>query len=614
MVSRPREFYERWIGRARRRRLRFHGKTPALGRQRSPTTPRPSVPRESTHLGSVLDAGVHRARRNIKWGVDPDYDVVAEHFDVMHYLLQAPRLLERPGIDLVHHFLSAGADARLSPEPSFSMEEYLARYPERRQTPERSPYLEWLKRGRAAGEIADPTPGVPELAGLLGMDASAVTALLTARRADLVERLRTGTLGEMVARAAEIDPLVAQTHVQFTRPRLVPLGERREFVLAAAIRAAHEAAGFRAARVVLVINRPRWGGGRRMEGHLAHALATRIEPEDFVVVYTEDSGNTPPDRFPVGVREVDFAGLTANLEAEDAEAALVLLLRSFRADAIVNINSATLYRAMASPGGLRTDSERVYLCFFCNEQTPTGAWTGWSLRYFYKLFDQVAGVFTDSHWLADELVATHQVPDDERRRLHVLEAPVDPGLPFVDLPPRSPGRRARVFWAGRWDRQKRIPLLLQIAREMPDVDFHMWGEPVLQSRGHRVPPNVTMLGRYDHISDIPLHEADAWLYTSAWDGVPSQLLEVGMTGIPVVGTLVGGTGEILTPDVAWPVAEHDGAGAYVQSLREVLSDPTVARARAAALRRRLLEKRSGEWFAAQTATLLLRPDDTARSV
>ena len=74
-----------------------------------------------------------------------------------------------------------------------------------------------------------------------------------------------------------------------------------------------------------------------------------------------------------------------------------------------------------------------------------------------------------------------------------------------------------------------------------------------------------MEGRYGHISEIPLVEADVWLYTSGWDGVPSQLLEVAMTGIPIVGSLVGGTGEVLSEDDAWPVAEGDARGGVRRS-------------------------------------------------
>jgi glycosyltransferase involved in cell wall biosynthesis len=133
----------------------------------------------------------------------------------------------------------------------------------------------------------------------------------------------------------------------------------------------------------------------------------------------------------------------------------------------------------------------------------------------------------------------------------------------------------------------------------------MWGEPVMTGRGRNVPRNVEMQGRYGHISELPLHEADVWLYTSAWDGVPSQLLEVGVTGVPVVGTLVGGTGEILTPEEAWPIAESAGADAYVAALREALADPIEARRRSGALRKRLLAERTEEDFRDQATRLLL---------
>ncbi len=146
---------------------------------------------------------------------------------------------------------------------------------------------------------------------------------------------------------------------------------------------------------------------------------------------------------------------------------------------------------------------------------------------------------------------------------------------------------------------------------MPDVDFRMWGEAVMNRRQRKLPRNVTMQGRYGHISELPLHEADAWLYTSAWDGVPSQLLEVGVTGVPIVGTLVGGTGEILTAEESWPVGEYEGADEYIRALRSVLSDSVDARRRAGALRKRLLAERTTEDFAAHAAQLLLVPANDA---
>ena len=146
---------------------------------------------------------------------------------------------------------------------------------------------------------------------------------------------------------------------------------------------------------------------------------------------------------------------------------------------------------------------------------------------------------------------------------------------------------------------------------MPDVDFRIWGESVMDSRYRHVPQNVILIGTYGHISEIPLAEADVWLYTSSWDGVPSQLLEVAMTGIPIVGTLVGGTREVLSEADAWPVDENAEAEAYVDAIRAVLADPAESRRRARALRDRMLGERTRQAFAEQAAELLLNPDRSA---
>ena len=99
--------------------------------------------------------------------------------------------------------------------------------------------------------------------------------------------------------------------------------------------------------------------------------------------------------------------------------------------------------------------------------------------------------------------------------------------------------------------------------------------------GAGVPPdNAVLAGPYAHFSDLDLGEADVWLYTSRWDGVPSQLLEVAMTGVPLVASEVGGIGEVLGEDDAWPVSDAEDPDAYVAAIRAVLADPESGRERA----------------------------------
>ena len=564
------------------------------------------VAEETTNLGPLFDAGVTRSRRRMKAaGLDADYDLAHEHFDVAHFLMQVRPLLTG-NRDPLAHFLGNGAEAKASPEINFDMAAYLARHPERAAGRERSPYLAWLKHGRAAGEIADPALGIEEMAGVLGMEPAAVVAELQAVRLDLQERLRSGTLGDMVARAAEIEPLIGDIWPETARLRIPPFATDISAHQVAAIHSCHAQAGFRRARVLLVVSDPRWGGGRRVEGHLAHALATTMPAHEIVVLYTDTGGHGPPSRFPPGVREVSLAAELDAFEDEFAERVLVEVLRSFSADVIVNINSVLLYRAMSDYGKALAASERLFLVMFGNEQMPAGNWVGLPLRYFYRTFDVVAGVITDSHHLRDWLIDRHQLTDDMQDRLHVFSAPVDPTVRLVERSERVAGRRPQVFWAGRFDRQKRVDIAFQVARAMPEVDFRFWGEKVLNAPGAGPKPdNVRLEGPYAHFSEVPLADADAWLYTSGWDGVPSQLLEVAMTGVPIVGSLVGGTGEVLVSDGAWPVADLEDPLAYAVALREVLDDLPAAFAKARNLRELMLSDRSEERYADRALEVLL---------
>jgi glycosyltransferase involved in cell wall biosynthesis len=566
----------------------------------------PEAETPPTNLGPVFDEAVRRARsRMLPVGEDADYDLARGHFDIAHFYLQARGLVENDQIDPLRHFLRNGADAKASPEINFDMQTYLQRHPERRDASGRSPWLAWLEEGRERGEIADPAPGLEAIARVLDLEPSELGSRLAQTRSDLEERLRHGTLGRMIALAAEVEPLIAEAWPAATHPVIPPLDYP---VIAGQVAALHECqrqAGFATARLVLVIKRPRWGGGRRMEGHLAHALSPVLGSEEIVVIYTDETGTTPPGRYPPGTREVDLTSVATGLEPEAAQRVLVELVRSFRSDVVMNVNSDLFYDALATYGRALNATEQVFLMLFCNEQLALGNWVGLPLRQVYRNFDQVAGIITDSDYLAGWLRDRHQLGDGYAARIHTFRAPVDPDLPVAEPPALTPGRRPQVFWAGRWDRQKRVDVLWEVARQMPDVDFRVWGESVMPGgRRGSIPDNVTLQGRYGHISELALSEADAWLYTSAWDGVPSQLLEVCMTGVPLVGSLVGGTGEVLSPHDAWPVTEPDNPAHYVAALRDVLTDQAEARRRSRALRERMIRERSAPDFAALVRRVL----------
>src|SRR5262249_11968706 len=139
-----------------------------------------------------------------------------------------------------------GRDEGLSPHPDFSMIEYVDRYPRKTaQDKVRNPFLYWLKHGRAAGDVADPTPGIMRIAPVLGLAPEQLADLLGERRRDLQQRFRPGRLGQVLARAAEIEPLIGATWTEIADPHLIPLSKRVVVDETRVMYQAHEAAGFR---------------------------------------------------------------------------------------------------------------------------------------------------------------------------------------------------------------------------------------------------------------------------------------------------------------------------------------------------------------------------------
>ena len=117
------------------------------------------------------------------------------------------------------------------------------------------------------------------------------------------------------------------------------------------------------------------------------------------------------------------------------------------------------------------------------------------------------------------------------------------------------------------------------------------------------PANVTLEGMYASFEELDLENADAWLYTSEWDGVPSMLLEVSMTGVPIVGSLAGGTGEILQDEYTHPIA-GDAPEDYCKALRAVVENPDEHRQKALKLREHLLQTRTPARYLESVTRLL----------
>lgn len=561
-----------------------------------PDIPLPPEPGE--HLGPVFAARVARAKaRRARSSITRSYKLLEKHFDYAYYLACHPDILRQEQVDPLAHYLRAGHKEGRKPAPWFSDKAYRQRYPDVAESGE-VPFVHYLRAGRAEGRIATPfgMTAFDNAAQVLGKTTAEAAVLWQQRYTDLRQRLEHGELGRQIRQVEDLEPLVGLGWREALQVKVPPFNNDIVMQRTGAMWQLAQAAGG-PVRFVICVNRARFGNAPRMEGHIARSLAALHGADSVLMLTTDESGTLPESKLPEGVRHVDFADLARHLKGEQRQRLLAEFLRGLHPDAVFNVNSRLFWDVMTPYGTALSASMHLYGCLFCNEQGPTGHWSGYPLRRFYRHFEQLSGVLTDSEFLASDLSSRFMLPPDLEHKLMVLGNPVDTEIPVATHQPTDSGR-PQIFWAGRLDRQKRVDLALAIARAMPECDLRMWGGDALpKDLGiDDLPDNVTFEGYYENFEDLPMAQADAWLYTSAWDGVPTILLETAMTGVPILASDAGGTGEIIPAGqlMAGDATPEDWAAA----LRQLFSNGEASRAKALELRTRLAGQRTAAAHAA----------------
>ncbi len=585
------------------------GRPGLVGRLAQAFRPGPEEPGANVtppHHGAALENRVTRAKA--RTGVVTDRKAYAEtepYFDHAYYLSRYPDILIQEEIDPIAHYIRAGEAEGRCPTPFFSARHYKARHPELAKS-RTNAFHHWVQTASATDTAwtGAPFTDFETIAEMMGKSPQALFDLWRERQNELRSRLESGPLGEQVRRAEQHEPLIGQGWTEVPQLKVPPLHSDPAVKRVAAIWRLFLAADGKRAQFVICVNRSRFGSAPRAEGHLARALAAAHGADQVVVVTTDRPGPMPHGKLPDGVRHVDFAKLAPELNGDPRQRVLAEFLRALHPRCVFNVNSRLMWDMMTPYGTALSTSMHLHALLLCNEQSATGHWTGYPLRRVYRHFDQLSGVLTDSRFLADDLIRRYGVPPAQRHKIRVLPNPVDSSIPVAAPPKEKPGRRPRIYWAGRLDPQKRIDLVFDIAAQMPDCDFHVWGDKVMGAAPlPPTPPNLVLEGAYAAFRDLPLDQADCWLYTSAWDGVPTMLLEVAMTGVPIVGSDVGGTSEILRPSLADAMPPGASAADWALAIRAVLDNPERARTQALELRETLVAERTAQAHAKIVAAL-----------
>jgi glycosyltransferase involved in cell wall biosynthesis len=126
---------------------------------------------------------------------------------------------------------------------------------------------------------------------------------------------------------------------------------------------------------------------------------------------------------------------------------------------------------------------------------------------------------------------------------HVINMMVEAPRSFPDTGSGHAAKDIDVLWVSNFRSLKRPELVLELARQLPDVKFTLAGGPMpngqtyfddMRAAAARL-PNVTMLGAVRYRDSGALFDrAKIFLNTSSIEGFPNTFLQAWIRGVPVV--------------------------------------------------------------------------------
>ena len=280
-------------------------------------------------------------------------------------------------------------------------------------------------------------------------------------------------------------------------------------------------------------------------------------------------------------------------------------------DAFVDCDGVHVYRAYASGEGLRgirlvhpkmtrvwqlmsRINARVYLCMGAGIE----AWIiALACKYFLPGSRSIFCVASDDNTIQrpaalksrlERLAYVHSLPwfdvvisqtEQQRQGLkehHNIESSVIP-MPRAPLAERSfdeirsghaadrstSAARFSVLWIGRWVAVKRLEWLLDLASQLPEIDFQVVGKANqgfseytdgLNERAAQL-PNVRVHGKVTESELIDIYQGcQCLINTSIMEGFPTTFLEAWSIGMPCITTF-DPDGIVASKEVGWVAAD-----------------------------------------------------------
>lgn len=299
-------------------------------------------------------------------------------------------------------------------------------------------------------------------------------------------------------------------------------------------------------------------------GTLHHIHAMHEKGYNILLITTENSESTWINKLPKAVKHLDFPKFSHTLPINKQIELLARVILQSKAQTIHNINSDLGWKLYQNYGQqLNYMGKKLFGSAFCDDIITEHTYFGYASKYVGETHAFLSKVFCDTNWYVNSQIEITGLTNIFKTLY----------FPFTQTinPYRLPHENSPILWASRITKQKRPDLLYDIAKQLPNELFHVYGysesknDPMLTLLTEL--GNVKFFGAFDSFEQITQNQNyKAFLYTSEYDGLPLVLVDAISNGLPVIAYRAGGIGELIHSDC---LLNHDDP--IEDNLQKILS-------------------------------------------
>ncbi len=290
------------------------------------------------------------------------------------------------------------------------------------------------------------------------------------------------------------------------------------------------------------------------------------------------------------------------------------LINILRPSILHNINSSAFWELLIDKGDHLKSISKIFANIFSIQYDNNGRREGYAEYYLKKGLPFLSALISDNQRFFEEAVEIYNLQNN-RQKMFTIYTPLSEVKGLVDMNKNidyinnnkdsenkfnnNLNNKMQGIWAGRLDKEKRWYLFVDIVKNCSFCDFDVFGKSVVDDIFTEIPnlPNLNFKGPFSSFNEIfSTKKYDAFIFTSAYEGLPNTLLNVGFYKIPIIAPSVGGISELIKSNTGYLLSENPSVDEYIDALKEIRKNPNEAQKRAENLKALILERHCWDNF------------------